>query len=244
MYGFIADPHKTTLHNTCEEFSHMTTWLYFSRSSNMALHDLTTKQKSPSNLKMLLGLNLKFIPRRRFTTTDLTETVKRFKQQVYKQDYYLNNPLDSNNENTHIFNPKLHVQTHWLPSPWKISSSVITHTENFLNEVGTLFHRKQCTPNLSFSQLHLLKFLRKKQDFIIVKADKNLGPCILETERYIQYALQDHLNCRQTYKKLSFDAASKHMDIVEKNNYDLSSTNTGKLSPQRTKIHLSQNKRM
>ena len=182
----------------------------------MALHDLTTKNKPPSNLKLLLGLNLKFIPRRRFTTTDLTDTNKRFKQQVFLQDYYLNNPPDSSNEDTSTFNSKLHIPTHWTPSPWKITPSVVTHTDNFLQEVGSLFRQKQCTPNLSFSQLHLLKYLRKKQDFVVVKADKNLGPCILESDQYIQYALTDHLNCRNTYKKLSLDSATKHMEIVHK----------------------------
>ena len=102
----------------------------------MALHDLTTKNKPPSNLKLLLGLNLKFIPRRRFTTTDLTDTNKRFKQQVFLQDYYLNNPPDSSNEDTSTFNSKLHIPTHWTPSPWKITPSVVTHTDNFLQEVG------------------------------------------------------------------------------------------------------------
>ena len=54
----------------------MPTWLYFSRSSNMAMHDLTTFRKPPSNIKSLLGLNLKFIPRPKFTTHDLDDTIK------------------------------------------------------------------------------------------------------------------------------------------------------------------------
>ena len=49
-----------------------------------------------------------------------------------------------------------------------------------------------------------------------MKSDKNLGPCILETERYVQFALTDHLNCRETYKKLSPTTANNHMDAVRK----------------------------
>ena len=194
----------------------MPTWLYFSRSSNMALHDLTTENKPPPNLKLLLGLNLKFIPRRKFTTTDLEDTKKRFQQQVFLQDYYINNPTDPTTEETPTFNPKLHIPTHWIPSPWKITPSVVTKTDNFLQEVSSLFRHKLCTPNLSVSQLHLLKYLRKKQDFVITKADKNLGPCVLETNKYIKYALEDHLNCRETYKKLSSISAKKHMETVNK----------------------------
>ena len=93
-----------------------------------------------------------------------------------------------------------HIPTHWIPSPWKVTPSVVTKTDNFLQEVSSLFRQKLCTPNLSVSQLHLLKYLRKKQDFVIAKADKKLGPCVIETDKYIKYALEDHLNCRETYK--------------------------------------------
>ena len=217
MYGFVADPTKTTYHNTFEQFRKMPTWLYFSRASNMAMHNLTTFRKPPSNLKCLLGLNLKFIPRRKFTTYDLTETTNRFRQQVYLQDYYLTNPPDTLDSNTNESrNRKLHIPTHWVPSVWKVSDSVVYHTDNFLQSLGKLFYKRQCTPNLSTSQLHLLKFLRKKNQFVILKADKNLGPCILETEKYVQYALDDHLNCRATYRKLSSVSANTHMDSVRK----------------------------
>ena len=195
----------------------MPTWLYFSRASNMAMHDLTTFRKPPSNIKCLLGLNLKFIPRRRFTTHDLQETTQRFRQQVYLQDYYLQNPPDKlDQDTTDSYNKKLHIPTHWVPSVWKVSDNVVNNTTNFLNSLERLFYKKQCTPNLSMSQLHLLKSLRKKDQFVIVKADKNLGPCILESEKYIQYALDDHLNCRTTYKKLSHTSATTHMDLVRK----------------------------
>ena len=75
----------------------------------MELHDLTTENKPHPNLKLLLGLNLKFIPRRKFTTTDLEDTKKRFQQQVFLQDYYINNPTDPTTEETPTFNPKLHI---------------------------------------------------------------------------------------------------------------------------------------
>ena len=97
-----------------------------------------------------------------------------------------------------------------------MSDTVVYHTDNFLKSLGKLFYKKQCTPNLSLSQLHLLKLLQKKDQFVIVKADKNLGPCILKSEKNIQYALDDHLNCRTTYNKLSFSSATTHMDSVKK----------------------------
>ena len=180
------------------------------------MHDLTISKKPPPNLRCLLGLNLKFIPRRRFTTSDLSETHTRFKQQIYLQDYYLHNPIDPNNTDQTPYNPKLHVRTHWMPAVWKVSPTTAQRTDSFLLSLENLFKKKQCTPNLSTTQLHLLKKLRSKTDFIITKADKNLGPCILETETYIQYALNDHLNDRVTYKLLSKNAAELHMTNVRK----------------------------
>ena len=215
-YGFVADPNKTLFHNTYEQFCRMPTWLYFSRPTNMAMHDLTTFRKPPPNLKCLLGLNLKFIPRRRFTTDNLDNSFQRFRQQVYIQDFYRNNPTDPRDEEPSTYNPKLHIPTHWLPSIWKVSDTTVNRTNEFLYYTEKLFFKKQCTSNLSTSQLNILKQLRKKEHFVIVKADKNLGPCIIETETYIKYAINDHLHCRVTYKKLSKTSANTHMVGVRK----------------------------
>ena len=107
----------------------MPTWLYFNRASNMAMHDLTLSKKPPPNLRCLLGLNLKFIPRRRFTTSDLTDTHTRFKQQIYLQDYYLRNPVDNDTNDQTTYNPKLHIRTHWMPAVWKVSQNTVHRTD-------------------------------------------------------------------------------------------------------------------
>ena len=68
-----------------------------------------TFRKPPSNIKSLLGLNLKFIPRPKFTTHDLDDTITQFRQQVYIQDFYQNNPVDNRNEELPLHIPKLHI---------------------------------------------------------------------------------------------------------------------------------------
>ena len=106
----------------------------------MAMHDLTTIKKPPPNLKILLGFNLEFIPRRRFTTHDLDETFNKFRQQVYLQDYYLNNPSDNSNKDTSPdHNPKLHIPTHWVPTTWKVSEETVFRTDYFAHSVKKLF---------------------------------------------------------------------------------------------------------
>ena len=92
----------------------MPTWLYFSRSNNMALHDLTSYLQPPANLRCLLGMNLKFIPRKKYTTEDMTEHFDRFRQKVFIKDYYSHFPPDMQNSEKEqlTYHPKLHIQTH------------------------------------------------------------------------------------------------------------------------------------
>ena len=196
----------------------MPSWLYFSRPSNLALHDLTTHDKAPANLRCLLGLNLKFIPRAKFTTSDMEESTNRFRQSAYLRDFYRNNPVDNSDKTHHDdFNPKLHIPTHWTPAPWKLSKNIITSTDLFTNSVDSKFIKRRSSPNLSTTQIYMLKQLMGKTRFVIAKADKNLGPCIIETEEYIRLAIRDHLSCQQTYQRLSKQSATIHMDMVRKN---------------------------
>ena len=52
-----------------------------------------------------------------------------------------------------------------------------------------------------------LKDLRENKNFIIVSSGKNLGPCIIERDRYINLALKNHLLDKKTYKRLTKEEA-------------------------------------
>ena len=199
----------------------MEAWVYFSRSNNMALHDLTSYITPPSNLRCLLGLNLKFIPRKRYTTDDILENTNRFQNNVFIQDYYIQNPQPdfdraNNPDQNNMFNPKLHVPTHWSPPHWKVSKSTVQATEQFCSSLKNLFQKRKSSTNLSAIQQNVLKYLLRKKDFVIAKADKNLGPCLIERDAYIRFALNDHLNCRDTYRKLTYESACQHMYQLRK----------------------------
>ena len=182
------------------------------------MHDLTTKKKPPNNLRALLGLNLKFIPRQRFTTNDTLESTNRLRKSVYIQDYYLTNPPAESYLPTDArdFDPKLHIPTHWRPPDWMVSKLTMERTNQFASKIDKLFTKRNSSPNLSTSQLVLLKQLRQKNEFLIAKADKNLGPCVIETEEYIKLAFRDHLNCKSTYERFSARSASNYMANVRK----------------------------
>jgi hypothetical protein len=63
-------------------------------------------------------------------------------------------------------------------------------------------------------QQKLLHDLQCSKDFIVLPSDKNLGPCILEQEEYIQRVLLKHLSDNTTYHQLSSADAHKTISKV------------------------------
>jgi hypothetical protein len=90
-YGFIANPNKSRLENAAIILSTMPSWYYFNKPHNTAFHDLTTTINTPTNLKSFLGLGLKFIPTPRYTTHNITDTIKRFTKDIFCKVYFKDN---------------------------------------------------------------------------------------------------------------------------------------------------------
>ena len=57
--------------------------------------------------------------------------------------------------------------------------------------------------NLERKRIDLLRQIKKERKLIIIAADKNLGPCIMEIEYYIERCLTDHLLNTANYRKIS-----------------------------------------
>ena len=57
--------------------------------------------------------------------------------------------------------------------------------------------------NLKKNKIDILRAIRKEQEYIIVEADKNLGPFVMELDQYIERTFTDHLNNKSTYKELT-----------------------------------------
>jgi hypothetical protein len=55
---------------------------------------------------------------------------------------------------------------------------------------------------------------QEEKKYIVTTTDKNLGPAILETNLYIQYALDDHLLNQLNYQKLSENEANAKNKLV------------------------------
>ena len=54
-------------------------------------------------------------------------------------------------------------------------------------------------------------YLRRHNKYIVVEADKNLGPCILDRIVYIRRGCSEHLGNKRNYKIISSQAASTLM---------------------------------
>jgi flagellar basal body-associated protein FliL len=84
------------------------------------------------------------------------------------------------------------------------------HTEQrlnaFIQHLDTIKSNHQfnatTSTNLTYLQQQHIKYLKANPSLIILMADKNLGPCIMERSEYIKHILQEHLQ-QDTYSQLS-----------------------------------------
>jgi hypothetical protein len=83
------------------------------------------------------------------------------------------------------YNPKLYIRKENLQldkAPRKIEKAI----NNFEETTNKAFQQSQKGPhvrNLDKTKIELLHTIRKERKYIIVAADKNLGPCILDNRR-------------------------------------------------------------
>ena len=106
------------------------------------------------------------------------------------------------------FNPKIYIKSpNWNPS--RAKDEIEKKVDNFEKELVTEMKKNMSkpSPNLTKEQTTLLKTLRNNTGLIIVPSDKNLGPCILEREKYITRCLRDHLLDEKTYRRICPDEA-------------------------------------
>ena len=74
--------------------------------------------------------------------------------------------------------------------------------------------KRQQSTNLLPFQRRALSTLAQQTDVLVVNCDKNLGPAIIDTSTYINRAFSNHLLCTDTYKEMTQDEATSHMQGV------------------------------
>jgi hypothetical protein len=206
-YGFVADPNKTTLHNAAIMMAAMPIWFYLTKPTNSACHNLCISNPPPNNYRALLGLGMKYIPTPRYTNSNnMIGWTDRFRQDMFTKMFLAH---------TDSSIPRLYVRSDWTPPIRLVNYNLQERVNNFIKKIFELFKKRKARSNMLPFQRRILADLRASKTHVIINADKNLGPCIIERSQYIQRALQDHLLDTTTYKKLSARQATAQIDQVK-----------------------------
>ena len=193
----------------------MPAWMYFSRPTTMAYHDLTTDLTPPKNLRSLLGLSLKFIPNPRHNVpwSEYTDAIlPRFETDLKVKTFMAALPVDPDDqpEPDKNYNPRMYLRSNWRPpeSVFPTPVEIPRRLFSFKCALHRLVSKQTGVSNLLRTQRRALNFLRNQDTFLVVQCDKNLGPAIIEKDRYIKFAFRDHLSDATTYKRLTDHEAS------------------------------------
>jgi hypothetical protein len=99
----------------------------------------------------------------------------------------------------------------------KINIESRHQVQAFIRHVTDLFFLvKKCRPNLALSQQSAFFSLRERHDLVIFPCDKNLGPAVMERERYIKSALTEHLSDSTTYRQLTETQAANRVKAIKR----------------------------
>jgi hypothetical protein len=198
-------------------------WHYISRPTNTACHNLCHTKQPPANYRALLGLGLKFIPKPRYTQSyEINKNLYRFQREMYVRIFM-----------AHATNeiPRLYTKSEWEPPIRLINYNLQVRVNNFNKKIKQLFTKQQTKSNMLPYQRRILQEFRENKSHLVINADKNLGPCIIEREHYIKRALQDHLLDATTYKKLHILQATQHINNITDKLNNFINYYKNKLSP-------------
>ena len=197
MYGFCADPNIALMKSVSQQLGKMPLWLYLARPTNSGYHNLCEQPSCvPKHVKRLLGLGLNFCLAARTMPGRDAFDIPRFKKDAHTKLFFAGDESPM---------PRLFVRTDWQPKDDEIPKEFRVRIADFTNNVAQLAGLPRPGPtNLLPSQSSTLRFLREQTNLLVCKADKNLGPCIIEKDIYIRRALDDHLRDAKTYSPIPF----------------------------------------
>ena len=111
------------------------------------------------------------------------------------------------------WDPKqLFIRSDWEPDSNELPPEFRVRVSCFLTTVASTFQRHKVVSNLTRQQEYLLSSLQQSKDFVVFPSNKNLEPCTIEHEEYIQRVFSDHLLDDTTYQQLSKAEAEAEVD--------------------------------
>ena len=104
---------------------------------------------------------------------------------------------------------KIYVKSDWNPpiADPHVEDRMSNFQNAILAEHKFLRKNQKKASNLTHIQKSHISLLRSNRDFVILNADKNLGPAIMEREAYIKRVLGEHLLDKNTYENISNERA-------------------------------------
>ena len=193
--GFLANPEFTTKHNAQQALSEMTMFVYKSRVKNMTYHDLCTFRPAPAGVSCLLGLSLSYCLRSPRPNQDIDQTMTRLRNDVRRKSFFFGNPEGE-------YNKKIYIKSDWkAPEADRSVEEKMNAFENELRKLAAANMKQKKRTNLTLQQQNMRNTLKQNRDkWTTCSADKNLGTCLIETERYHDKAWSDHLSDTTTYQ--------------------------------------------
>jgi hypothetical protein len=200
IYGYVADPNLPTWENAKNIIASTTSSTYFSKPKNLACHNLCTKVP-PKNFQILLGLGLNYALKTPRVKNNTKTIMKRFRNDIRRKYFFQQRPENKEKED---YIPKLYLKTSWEPPEANETiEECMDKLENKIEKLNNSKQKKLNTYNLTAQQQTLLNKFKNDKTYKIWPTDKNLGTAITETDNYIERALQDHLNDKETYQRLT-----------------------------------------
>lgn len=199
----MCNPVLSHWHNKLDILAKTPTAIYFSIPQNISFHNLCKKIAIPIGSNNLLGLGHKFILQQYKPRNLLNKSIESFKREArLKHFFYEETPSDSNNTFTDT-PKKLYIKSDWEPPMGnKILETKLSNFATALRNKRIILPQKRCT-NLNNLQLHVLKQLKNSNDIIVLLADKNLGPVLMDKDTYLTRIHTEHLNDTTTYQPIA-----------------------------------------
>ena len=199
-YGLIADPRFSVLKNVI----HLTETVHYldlpRQPMNLKVHNLCLDQASISKETLdTLGLNLNYGVSLPPTKEKVPIDLDRLRRSIRLK--FIKFPIKDNND---PYIPKLHTKSDWLPpdAPKKVEKAMDDFELTTKNAFKASWSKPHI-PNINKEKVNLLRTIKKERKFIVIAADKQLGPCVMELKQYVNRSLTDHLHNSDTYEELS-----------------------------------------
>ena len=170
---------------------------YLHRPSQMSYHNLCKNIQPPKGIGITLGLGLKFCIQPNTPPPNLNKSYIRFVQDVRKRYIFAGIKQPETPK-------KIYTKSEWTPD--KTEDPIEQRLMKFISQIQqykkVINDSKRKSTNLTTLQQQHLKMLKNNTSYIILMADKNLGPCIMERREYIKSILREHLEQKETYTNL------------------------------------------